>query len=341
MNRAYVICHPMLIRIILVAAIAVMVWLLVWQGFSQVLSVIVDFGWNFLWLLCFFLLAQILATLSWQQLFFDRNLTPSFARLYLANWLGTSVNSVLPLASLSGEAARARVLMTSGISGSVTGVSILLNKTVEALSLVFMGGLASILVLREYGVTLITLICTGGWLLLATGVLLFIILQRQGILGSLASRWQGRIGSKYGQRVMHGLTRADAAIRFAYHQPRHLINSLLYMLLYRLAMITELYLLFVWAGNLLTWQDALIVDGLGAALKGLAFIVPAGIGIQEASYMALGAIAGALPAVMLALSLIRRARDIAIGLPILMWWQIREGRMLLDRSGSVLPSQPE
>jgi len=331
--------NPLLIRISLLAATAVTVWFLVWQGFSRVLGVIVDFGWNFLWLAGIFLLSQIPFTLSWQRLF-PAHAAPPFVRLYLASWLGTAVNTILPLASLSGEAARARVLMTAGSSATDTGASLLLSKTVEALSLVVAGGIASILALTGYGVTVVTLVCVAGWMLLALGVLLFIILQRRGLLGILAGRWQEYLPGNV-STITQGLVRMDETIRLAHYRSRRLLESLVYMLLYRAIMITEFYWLFVWADNLLDWQDALIIDSLGAALKGLAFVVPAGIGVQEASYMGLGAMAGAATAVMLALSLIRRARDILAGLPVLLFWQLREGHLLFDRSRIALPARPE
>jgi hypothetical protein len=49
---------------------------------------------------------------------------------------------------------------------------------------------------------------------------------------------------------------------------------------------------------------------LANRIRGAAFIVPGALGIQEGSYILLGAIVGLDPALMLALALAKRAREI-------------------------------
>jgi uncharacterized membrane protein YbhN (UPF0104 family) len=54
--------------------------------------------------------------------------------------------------------------------------------------------------------------------------------------------------------------------------------------------------------------------------------VPAGVGVQELGYVGIGQLFGIPPYLSLALSLIRRARDILIGAPALLVWQGLEAR---------------
>ena len=74
------------------------------------------------------------------------------------------------------------------------------------------------------------------------------------------------------------------------------------------------------------------LESLVMAVRSAAFAAPMGIGVQEASYALLGPLFGLGPEVALALSLIKRARDIVIGLPILAIWQSMEGRRLIAGS---------
>ena len=53
--------------------------------------------------------------------------------------------------------------------------------------------------------------------------------------------------------------------------------------------------------------------------------------MQEGGYIMLGALFGLTPETALALSLVRRARDIVIGAPVLAVWQMVEGRRALAR----------
>jgi uncharacterized membrane protein YbhN (UPF0104 family) len=76
------------------------------------------------------------------------------------------------------------------------------------------------------------------------------------------------------------------------------------------------------------FDDALAIEALLSAAAAVAFLVPVNAGVQEAGYAGLGAIFGVPPELSLAVSLVRRARDIAIGVPVLLIWQYVEMRRL-------------
>jgi len=76
------------------------------------------------------------------------------------------------------------------------------------------------------------------------------------------------------------------------------------------------------------FDDALAIEALLSAAAALAFLVPVNAGVQEAGYAGLGAIFGVPPEVSLGVSLVRRARDIVVGVPILLLWQFAEMRRL-------------
>ncbi len=80
---------------------------------------------------------------------------------------------------------------------------------------------------------------------------------------------------------------------------------------------------------------ALTLEGLLSCALAVAFLVPDGLGVQEASYIALGRLFGMPASLSLSLSLLRRARDIVIGAPAVLAWQALEVRRLrLDRARS-------
>ena len=81
------------------------------------------------------------------------------------------------------------------------------------------------------------------------------------------------------------------------------------------------------------FDDALAIEALLSAAAAMAFLVPVNAGVQEAGYAGLGAIFGVPPELSLGVSLIRRARDVAVGVPILLIWQFFEMRRLRAVSG--------
>jgi putative membrane protein len=76
------------------------------------------------------------------------------------------------------------------------------------------------------------------------------------------------------------------------------------------------------------FDDALGIEALLSAVAAIAFLVPVNAGIQEAGYAGFGAIFGVPPELSLAVSLVRRGRDLAIGVPVLLIWQFFELRRL-------------
>jgi len=56
--------------------------------------------------------------------------------------------------------------------------------------------------------------------------------------------------------------------------------------------------------------------------------VPAALGVQEAGYAALVPLFGLPPETGVAVSVLRRARDIAVGIPVLLAWQLIEARRM-------------
>ncbi len=71
------------------------------------------------------------------------------------------------------------------------------------------------------------------------------------------------------------------------------------------------------------------IEALVFAVRSIAFAVPGALGVQEGAYLLLAPLFGIDPQAAIALSLLKRARDIAIGLPALLAWQAGEGRRLL------------
>ena len=66
---------------------------------------------------------------------------------------------------------------------------------------------------------------------------------------------------------------------------------------------------------------ALGIEALLHAVLASAILVPGYAGVQEAAYVGVGALFGQPPELSLGVSLLRRARDLTLGVPILLIWQ--------------------
>jgi uncharacterized membrane protein YbhN (UPF0104 family) len=84
-------------------------------------------------------------------------------------------------------------------------------------------------------------------------------------------------------------------------------------------------------GGHLSFLSAIAIEALLAGLRSATVFIPSAIGVQEAGYAALMPLFGLGPEIGLAVSLLRRARDVVIGVPVLLAWQAMEGRRALTR----------
>jgi uncharacterized membrane protein YbhN (UPF0104 family) len=68
-----------------------------------------------------------------------------------------------------------------------------------------------------------------------------------------------------------------------------------------------------------SWFNALLLESLGQAIRGAAFAIPGALGVQEGGYLLLAPLAGLPPDTALALSLAKRAREMLLGIPGLLY----------------------
>lgn len=77
--------------------------------------------------------------------------------------------------------------------------------------------------------------------------------------------------------------------------------------------------------------DVIAVESLMYAVRNVGFALPAGLGVQEAAYVLIGPVFGLPAGEALALSLLKRGRDIIVAAPVIAAWQFLEARSLLRR----------
>ena len=73
---------------------------------------------------------------------------------------------------------------------------------------------------------------------------------------------------------------------------------------------------------------ALALESMTQAVRHIAFLVPAGIGVQEAGILVFGQLLGIPADMAFALAMVKRLRELAWGLPALASWQWAEARRL-------------
>ena len=242
--------------------------------------------------------------------------------VFAARQVRDSAGDILPFTQIGGIALGMRVLVLGGIAPVHAVAAGIVDVTTELLA-------QSLFILAGIGLAAPTIRADPhlgpyfGWLtaaalLFAAGIFVFALLQMA--------------GSRLAEKMFRPTSFGGRAALF-----REAIHSL-YRQRSRIALSVGLHFL-AWCGSgLWLWTvfyalgvpvtplSAIAIQSLLEGLRSATVFIPAAVGIQEAGYAALAPLFGLAPEAGLAASLLRRARDIVVGIPVLLIWQWIEAR---------------
>ena len=257
---------------------------------------------------------------------------PRLGRWFRIRWIREAVNSMLPVAQLGGNVVGIRLLMHRGVPGPLAGAGTTLDLTIEATTQLLFT-LAGFILLATIGPD-------DGWMAwvqggLITGVLGiggFIIAQRAGLMrliegaAGLLQRWFPNLPVQAVRGLHAELMRLQSNhLSIAKAVSLHLLAWLLGTF--------ETWLALYAMGVPVGWEVAFVIESLGQAARSAGFVVPGALGVQEAGFILVCGLFGIHPDNAIALSMVKRARELAVGLPGLVAWQWSEGKRLLRKTG--------
>lgn len=236
-----------------------------------------------------------------------------------ARWVREATNRLLPVAQVGGEVAGARVLALRGLPAELAGGSVVLDKLAEALSQIPFTVLGLALMLALRGETKISASVTLALVVAVGAIAAAILVRRAGWLGGLERRMVLALDD--GRRpLFRQIGRFAQAVRGLYSRQRLLAASAWHFLGWIIGA-GEVWLALAFMGHPVSLASAIALESLGQAITSLGFIVPGALGVQEGAYIAIGSALGLPPETALAVSLVKRVRQIALGVPALCTWQ--------------------
>ena len=236
-----------------------------------------------------------------------------------------SAGSCLPFSVLGGLVAGARAVNLYGVSWHVAAVSTIVDITTEfAAEIAFAAIGLVILLLGDHGPR-IHLAAEIGLGVAVVGTILLVRLQH-GVAPIFVSMGRRMLAPWIAQGQID--LGAESELTASYGNRRRLTFGTLLHFFGWLGKGLGNWLAFHLLGVHLSLTDALAIEGLLHAALALAVAVPGYAGVQEAGYIGLGALFGVPADLCLSVSLIRRARDMSIGIPVLLLWQFIEVKRL-------------
>ena len=298
--------------ILLGLALVFLVWMLHKVGWQIIWQHLLKVGWWWPVLLLPYGVVTWLEAVSWDYLLLSSTPRPSLARLFRLRLSGEALNTLTPTAGLGGEPFKASRLVALGLPWEEATASVVIHKGVTILSLVLyiFLGLALVPFILPLTGSLAMFLGLGAFLL-ATGALLFVLVQGRGpCMGGV--RLLERLGlcPRVLKEKEAELESLDAAMAYFYRQ--HPGQGCLSLALFFLAWLThavEVYVIFWLLGHPISWGLAVCLDALAMLFTALGFFIPASLGIQDGGnvLLALGFHLGATLGA--AFSILRRLRE--------------------------------
>jgi glycosyltransferase 2 family protein len=297
-------------------------------GASAVARALFAVGWAGFAAICSIHLALIAVSgIAWWALLPG---TSSCAAIW-ARLVGDSASEVRPLSQIGGYVAGARASTVAGISGSTAAASTIVDVTLEFLAQIAYTAIALSWLLHLEPQTLFAAPVATGLAIagfLAAG---FLATQRRGF--GLLDRFARALGRGWAGRTATGAAALHVDIADIYARATRLWASFALHLACWIVSAVEIWLALRFMGAPLGLGAVLVIESLLYTVRSVAFAVPNAVGVPEGAYILLGASFGLTPETALALSLLKRGRDLVIGLPALGTWQLIESGRLWHRTG--------
>lgn len=319
---------------------ALFVALLAWQGIGPVAAALSAAGAGGLLLVAAFHGLPVVIDAAAIRVLVDARRGVTMREATLARWAGESANSLLPAGQIGGPVLMVRHLAQRGLTVSESAAAITVSTTLQMLAQIVFAllGLAVFAAHAAHGAAgelrMPVLAATAGFGLLLYG---FYHAQRRGLFGKLLRLVSKLAGNRNWSALRDRADAIDAAVRALYRRRRAVAASFALSLVGWFVGTGEVWLALKLIGHPVGWVDALLLESLGQAIRGAAFAIPGSLGVQEGGYLLLAPLVGLPAEAGLALSLAKRAREILLGLPGLVYLHV-SGRGGQRRRASQMPA---
>lgn len=304
------------------------------QDVGAILAAVQHAGWALLWLLPFHLVPLWLDVLGWRVLLAPRD-PEGRAGVAVLLWIAAireAFNRLLPVANIGGEIVGIRLVKWRGVDGAAATASIVLEVLLTLVNQYLFTALGVVLLIaitRQVGALDSLLFALLASLPLPLG--LFWLVRHGQLFARLESVAERILGGRTRLTELINGQRLDQDIR-ALGTPRwRLLAAGGWQLAGFVVGSLETWLALRLLGFEVSVWDAIAIEAVTQALRHLIFIVPAGLGVQEGGLVLFGSLIGVPVEASLALSLVKRLREIGFGVPALVSWYWVEVRQVRQR----------
>lgn len=317
--------------------VALAAWLIARSGVSDVLGALARVGVLGVAALVLFHLVQLAASAAaWRAIAGPNPTQPGLATYTLLRLVREGVNNLLPSGQIGGEFVAAGLLRRRGVRLADAAAGVICDLTMEMLmqiafvlaGLALLGvslsgpnpslgpnptlgaGRASVAHAVEAGLGLAVLAAAG-----------FLAAQ---LLGGahMVERALGHLSARFGWQGTAELDGLHAALALRWRRHAALLRAAWWHGLSWLLGGLEVWIALRLLGHTTPIVACTVIESIGQALKSAGFAIPGAIGVQEGGYVLVCGLYGLPADTAIALSLLKRLREVVLGAPSLLVWQL-------------------
>jgi putative membrane protein len=281
-------------------------------------------GWSLLWLTPYRMLFFLLYAVGWRSLLRPYN-PRGHAGLGFLFWVTNvreGIDRLLPVASVGGGIAGVRLVGWRGIP-KVPAAATVAAEIVLTLAALYVFTAVGLFILSDLGASHDTLrhVLIALVLSLPMPVVTGLLLRYGSVFGRIEAFLRPLVGES---GFSGGAVALDRELRATLSRGRSLVLAGLLQLIAFFSASFEIWFALRLFGHPLDASAAIMLESMTQAMRHLAFVVPAGLGVQEAMFVLFGHVLGISSELALAVSMAKRLREVLCGVPALISWQFAE-----------------
>jgi putative membrane protein len=310
------------------AGAALFTILLIRQGAMSVGTAVATAGWAIIAIAAFHFIPIFLDASAWYVLF-PKAVRPRLQSLFWMRWIGESISNLIPSTAIGGDIIRARLATITGTPMAAAAASVIVDVTLGVVTQIVFTLLGLVLLVHATGRSSLVGPTLIGAVLGVLAIAGFYLAQRLGMFRFVSVIITRLVKSKEWSSLVRSGEMLDQTVREFYGRRIGVVTCCIVTMVSLLASSGEMYIALAALGTHATFLNALILQSMAMTVKSAAFPVPGQLGVQESGYLVVGNLLGIPGETAFAISLLARFRDLLVGVPALVFWQIIEGRRFL------------
>jgi putative membrane protein len=309
--------------------LSLLIVLMVRSDFAEMWRTLRSAGWSLLWLAPYRMLFFFLYAVGWRSLLrpYDPQGRAGLGFLFWITNVREGIDRLLPVASVGGGIAGVRLVAWRGIPKAPAAATIA-AEIVLTMAALYVFTAVGLFILSDLGASHETLrrVLIALVLSLPMPVVTGLLLRYGSVFERIEAFLRPMVGESGG--FSGGAAALDRELRACLSRGRPLLLAGLLQLIAFFSASFEIWFVMRLFGHPLDAASAIMLESMTQAMRHLAFVVPAGLGVQEGMFVLFGHVLGISSELALAVSMAKRLREVLCGVPALISWQWAEASRL-------------